>query len=52
EYMVAINQDSIDAEKDVKPSLKRLRRSLRLQFDEADEPRGLGNDSSSEHGVN
>ncbi|RYR47897.1 hypothetical protein Ahy_A07g033882 [Arachis hypogaea] len=52
EYVVGINRGSIDAEKDVKPSLKRLRRSLRLQFDEADESRGSGNDGSSGHGVN
>ncbi|QHO58071.1 Replication protein A 70 kDa DNA-binding subunit C [Arachis hypogaea] len=52
EYVAGINRGSVDAEKDVKPSLKRLRRSLRLQFDEADESRGSGNDGSSGHGVN
>ncbi|QHO23734.1 uncharacterized protein DS421_12g366110 [Arachis hypogaea] len=52
EFVVGVNRDSVDDEKDVKPSLKRLRRSLRLQFDEADESHGLGNDGSSGHGVN
>ncbi|RYR47899.1 hypothetical protein Ahy_A07g033884 [Arachis hypogaea] len=52
EYVVGLNRGSLDAEKDVKPSLKRLRRFLRLQFDEADESRGSGNDGSSRHGVN
>ncbi|QHN92808.1 Replication factor-A carboxy-terminal domain protein [Arachis hypogaea] len=52
EYVVGLNRGSLDAEKDVKPSLKRLRRSLRLQFDEADESRGSGNDGSSGQGVN
>ncbi|XP_057733946.1 uncharacterized protein LOC130949164 [Arachis stenosperma] len=52
ENVVGLNQGSLDTEKDVKPSLKRLRRSLRLQFDEADESRGSGNDGSSGHGVN
>ncbi|XP_057760267.1 uncharacterized protein LOC130980625 [Arachis stenosperma] len=42
----------LGVEKDMKPSLKRLRKSLRLQFDEADESRGLGNDGSSGQGVN
>ncbi|XP_052114345.1 uncharacterized protein LOC107479910 [Arachis duranensis] len=51
EYVAGINRGSVDAEKDVKPSLKRLRRSLRLQFDEADESRGSGNNGSSGHGV-
>ncbi|XLT40110.1 hypothetical protein HN873_071402 [Arachis hypogaea] len=52
EYVVGLNRGSLDFEKDVKPSLKRLRRSLRLQFDEAEESRGSGNDGSSGHGVN
>ncbi|RYR64927.1 hypothetical protein Ahy_A03g010949 [Arachis hypogaea] len=52
EYVVGLNRGSLDPEKDVKPLLKRLRRSLRLQFDEAEESRGSGNDGSSEHGVN
>ncbi|XP_057757693.1 uncharacterized protein LOC130976781 [Arachis stenosperma] len=52
EYVAGVNRGSVDAEKDVKPLLKRLRRSLRLQFDEADESRGAGNDGSSGHGVN
>ncbi|QHO37793.1 uncharacterized protein DS421_4g114670 [Arachis hypogaea] len=52
EYVAGVNRGSVDAKKDVKPSLKRLRRSLRLQFDEADESRGSGNDGSSGHGVN
>ncbi|RYQ84537.1 hypothetical protein Ahy_B10g103942 isoform M [Arachis hypogaea] len=47
-----VDESCVDAEKDVKPSLKKLRRSLRLQFDEADESRGSGNDGSSGHGVN
>ncbi|RYQ99761.1 hypothetical protein Ahy_B07g087760 [Arachis hypogaea] len=51
EYVVGVNRGSLDAEKDVKHSLKRLRRSLRLQFDEADESRGSGNDGSSGHGA-
>ncbi|XP_072058063.1 uncharacterized protein [Arachis hypogaea] len=51
ENVVGLNQGSLDAEKDVKPSLKRLRRFLRLQFDEADESHGSGNDGSSGHGV-
>ncbi|KAL4300188.1 hypothetical protein AHAS_Ahas17G0175900 [Arachis hypogaea] len=51
EYVVGLNRGSLDAEKDVKPSLKRLRRSLRLQFDEADESRGSGNDGSSGQGM-
>ncbi|XP_052110151.1 uncharacterized protein LOC107464743 [Arachis duranensis] len=50
ENVVGLNQGSLDAEKDVKPSLKRLRRFLRLQFDEANESRGSGNDGSSGHG--
>ncbi|RYQ79300.1 hypothetical protein Ahy_Scaffold6g108024 [Arachis hypogaea] len=50
EYVAGVNRGSVDAKKDVKPSLKRLRRSLRLQFDEADESRGSGNDGSSGHG--
>ncbi|XP_057747686.1 uncharacterized protein LOC130966880 [Arachis stenosperma] len=33
EYVVGLNRGSLDAKKDVKPSLKRLRRFLRLQFD-------------------
>ncbi|XLT36498.1 hypothetical protein HN873_067790, partial [Arachis hypogaea] len=52
EYVVGVNRGSVDAEKDVKPSLKRLRRSLRLQFDEANESCGSGNDGSSGHRVN
>ncbi|QHN82568.1 Replication protein A 70 kDa DNA-binding subunit C [Arachis hypogaea] len=52
EYVDGVNIGCVDAEKDVKPSLKKLRRSLRLQFDEADESRGSGNDGSSGHGVN
>ncbi|QHN92664.1 uncharacterized protein DS421_17g585760 [Arachis hypogaea] len=52
EYVVGLNRGSIDAEKDAKPSLKRLRRSLRLQFDEAGESRGSGNDGSPGQGVN
>ncbi|QHN83855.1 Replication factor-A carboxy-terminal domain protein [Arachis hypogaea] len=52
EYVVGVNRVSVDAEKDVKPSLKRLRRSLKLQFDEADKSCGSGNDGSSGHGVN
>ncbi|QHN92810.1 Replication protein A 70 kDa DNA-binding subunit B [Arachis hypogaea] len=51
EYVVGLNRSSLDAEKDVKPSLKKLRRSLRLQFDEADESRGSGNDGSSRQGL-
>ncbi|RYR26697.1 hypothetical protein Ahy_B02g060994 [Arachis hypogaea] len=51
EYVVSLNQDSIDAEKDVKLSLKRLKRSLRLQFDEADESRDSENDGSSGQGL-
>ncbi|RYR38466.1 hypothetical protein Ahy_A09g043513 [Arachis hypogaea] len=52
EYVVGLNQGSLDSEKDVKPSLKRLRRSLRLQFDEVEESCGSGNDGSSGHRVN
>ncbi|RYR18402.1 hypothetical protein Ahy_B03g063021 [Arachis hypogaea] len=52
EYVVGLNRGSLDVEKDVKPSLKRLRRSLRLQFDEANESRGSGNNGYSGHGVN
>ncbi|XP_020963869.1 uncharacterized protein LOC110265286 [Arachis ipaensis] len=51
-YVVGLNRGSLNDEKDVKPLLKRLRRSLRLQFDEADESRGSGNDGSSGQGVN
>ncbi|XP_072088960.1 uncharacterized protein [Arachis hypogaea] len=51
-YVVGLNRGSVDAEKDVKPSLKRLRKSLRLQFDEGDESHGSGNDGSFGHGVN
>ncbi|XP_052114344.1 uncharacterized protein LOC107479866 [Arachis duranensis] len=52
EYVVGLNRGSLDAEKDVKLSLKTLRRSLRLQLDEADESHVSGNDGSSGHGVN